>query len=105
MASYRDMATRLDDDLEDFLVGPRQQTKRPGAPVDPGRLWLSVRRDLRWIPLGGAIWAVLGLAIALLFIKHTYKSEAVLVWEPKPEAGHVEERQLATEAGSLKLPG
>jgi uncharacterized protein involved in exopolysaccharide biosynthesis len=100
------MATRPGEDLDDLLMEPRRQGGRQGFPVDPGRLLLSMRRDWRWVPIAGAVWLGLGLLVALLFIGHTYKSEAILVWEPKPTGGgRVEERQLATEAGSLKLPG
>src|SRR3954462_14145620 len=99
------MATRPGEDLDDLMMEPRQ-SGRAGFPVDPGRLLLSMRRDWRWIPIAGAVWLGLGLLVAFLFIGHTYKSEAILGWEPKPTGGgRVEERQLATEAGSLKLPG
>jgi uncharacterized protein involved in exopolysaccharide biosynthesis len=41
-----------------------------------------------------------------VFIKHTYKAEAILVWEPKvPNGMNPDERVLATEAGSMKLQG
>ena len=76
---------------------------RPGLPVDPGRLWISVKRDWRWIPLAGAIWFALALIVAFVFISHSYKSETVLIWEPAQE--RAEQRQLATEAGTMKLPG
>lgn len=97
------MPTRPDDDFDDFAPSGAK-SGRPGLPADPGRLWLSVKRDWRWIPLAGAIWLVLALVVAFVFIKHTYKAESILVWEPRTE-GRPDERQLATEAGSLKLPG
>jgi uncharacterized protein involved in exopolysaccharide biosynthesis len=95
---------RPDDELDDLLGGSGQSVARPGLPVDPGRLWLSVKRDWRWIPFAGAIWLALGLVVAFVFIKHTFKAEAILIWEPQGE-GRPDERQLATQAGSMKLPG
>jgi capsular polysaccharide biosynthesis protein len=95
---------RPDDELDDLLGGSGQSVARPGLPVDPGRLWLSVRRDWRWIPFAGAIWLALALVVAFVFIKHTFKAEAILIWEPQGE-GRPDERKLATEAGSMKLPG
>ncbi len=95
---------RPDDELDDLLGGSGQSVARPGLPVDPGRLWLSVKRDWRWIPFAGAIWLALGLVVAFVFIKHTFKAEAILIWEPQGE-GRPDERKLATEAGSMKLPG
>ena len=93
------------EDLDD-LLGESRQRARPGFPVDPGRLLLSVRRDWRWVPIAGVVWLALGLLIAFVFIEHTYKSEAILVWEPRDApGGRPDDRQLATEAGSLKLPG
>jgi uncharacterized protein involved in exopolysaccharide biosynthesis len=97
--------SRSADDFDDLLgSGSSSKGARPGLPVDPGRLWLSVKRDWRWIPFAGAIWLALGLVVAFVFIRHTYKAETILIWEPKGEA-RADERQLATEAGSLKLPG
>lgn len=94
-----------DDDLDDLLSDSSRKGRRPGMPVDPGRLVLSVKRDWRWIPLAAAIWAALGLLVAFLFITHSYLAETVLVWEPKTEDNRPDERLLATEAGSLTLPG
>jgi uncharacterized protein involved in exopolysaccharide biosynthesis len=97
--------SRSADDFDELLGGGSPaRSARPGLPVDPGRLWLSVKRDWRWIPFAGAIWLALGLVVAFVFIRHTFKAETILIWEPKGE-GHADERQLATEAGSLKLPG
>jgi uncharacterized protein involved in exopolysaccharide biosynthesis len=94
------------DDLDELLIEPRQGGARPGLPVDPGRLWLSVRRDWRWLPVAGGVWLALGLIVAFVFIKHTYKAEAILVWEPKTPTGmSPDDRVLATEAGSMKLQG
>jgi uncharacterized protein involved in exopolysaccharide biosynthesis len=75
---------------------------RPGLPVDPSRLWTSIRRDWKWIPFAGVIWGALGLALAFFAVKHSYKSEAVLLWEPSN--GVADNRVLATQAASLKLP-
>jgi uncharacterized protein involved in exopolysaccharide biosynthesis len=97
------MALRPDDDLDAQFIEPRQHGARPGLPVDYGRLWLSVRRDWRWLPIAGGVWLVLGIAVSLLFIGHTFKSEAILVWEPKTAGA--DNRILSTDAGSLKLPG
>jgi uncharacterized protein involved in exopolysaccharide biosynthesis len=96
------MSTRTDDIAD--LAEPAYEAERPGTPVDPGRLWMSVKRDWRWIPIGGASWAALGIAVALLFIKPTYKAETVLVWQPTADS-HADWRQLTTQAGSVKLPG
>lgn len=97
------MRPRPDDDLDDLIEPHGQAGSRPGLPVDPGRLWLSIKRNWKWIPMAAGIWAVLGLAVAFLFIRHTYKSETVLIWEPLSQGMSVE-RDLATQAGSLKLP-
>src|SRR5688572_33436229 len=99
--------SRPDDDFDDLMMGGGSGSSRgrPGLPVDPGRLWLSVKRDWRWIPFAGAIWLGLALVVAFVFIKHTYKAEAILIWEPNTQGGRADERQLSTEAGSLKLPG
>jgi uncharacterized protein involved in exopolysaccharide biosynthesis len=106
LCADRDAHVMSDDDLDDLLSEPNRRGRRPGMPVDPGRLLLSVKRDWRWIPLAAAIWAALGLLVAFLFITHTYLSQTVLVWEPKgSDSGRPDERLLATEAGSLKLPG
>jgi uncharacterized protein involved in exopolysaccharide biosynthesis len=94
------MATSLDDEFD----GSADRQARPGLPVDPGRLWLSVKRDWRWIPLAGLTWGALGLLVAFVFIRYSYKSEAVLVWQPKTE-GRADDRQLATQAAGLKMPG
>jgi uncharacterized protein involved in exopolysaccharide biosynthesis len=97
------MANRPDEDLDDLAeLGP-ESTSRPGLPVDFGRIWLSFKRDWRWIPIAGGIWLALGLIIAFGIIKHSYKSEAIMVWEPKG-GGMPDQRVLATQAASLKMP-
>jgi uncharacterized protein involved in exopolysaccharide biosynthesis len=97
------MANRPDEDLDDLAeLGP-EATSRPGLPVDFGRIWLSFKRDWRWIPIAGGIWLALGLIIAFGIIKHTYKSDAIMVWEPRGN-GLPDQRVLATQAASLKMP-
>jgi uncharacterized protein involved in exopolysaccharide biosynthesis len=96
------MATRTDE-----FSDPRDwggDGVRQGAPIDQGRLWLSVKHGWRWIPISAAVWGLLGVIVAFVFIKHSYKAEAVLLWQPaSPE--RAAERQLATQAGTIKLPG
>lgn len=89
---------------DEFASEPQAGDRRPGLPFDPGRSALSVRRDWRWIPIAAAIWGALGLVIAFQYIKHTFSAQTVLVWEPRGDGGPANERQLVTEAGSLKLP-
>lgn len=75
-----------------------------GKPADPGRLWLSVKWDWRWIPLAGVIWGALGAGVAFGLIENTYRSSAALVWEPKSEL-RPDERELAAEVqAAIKAP-
>lgn len=97
------MPARSDEDFDDLNdLGP-ESTGRPGLPVDFGRIWLSLKRDWKIIPLAGIVWAALGLVIAFGVVKYTYKSEGVLVWEPKNQ-GMPDQRVLATQAASVKMP-
>lgn len=89
------------DDFDD--MDGRLAASRPGLPVEPARLWASIRRDWKWIPFAFAVWGALGLAIAFWVVRHSYRSEAVLLWEPQT-AGQPDHRVLATQAASLKLP-
>ena len=89
----------LDDTAErDSWRAPR------GKPADPGRLWLSVKWDWRWIPLAGVIWGALGAGVAFGLMENTYRSSAALVWEPKSEL-RPDEKELAAEIhASIKAP-
>lgn len=89
----------LDDSAErDSWRAPR------GKPVDPGRLWQSVKWDWRWIPLAGVIWGALGAGVAFGLIENTYRSNTAVVWQPKSEL-RPGEREMAAEIGaSVKAP-
>jgi uncharacterized protein involved in exopolysaccharide biosynthesis len=89
------------DDFDDADGGV--PSARPGLPVEPVRLWTSVRRDWKWLLFALLIWGVLGLGIAFLVVRHAYKSEGVLLWEPQG-GGAADHRVLATQAASVKLP-
>lgn len=96
------MPVRPEDDLDEPSAGP-DSPGRPGLPVDIGRLWLSLKRDWKIVPIAGVVWGLLGLGIAFGAIKHSYKSEGVLVWEPTG-GGQPDQRVLATQAASIKMP-
>jgi uncharacterized protein involved in exopolysaccharide biosynthesis len=89
------------DDYDDVDGGV--PSARPGFPVEPIRLWGSLRRDWKWLLFALVVWGVLGLGIALLVVQHAYKSEGVLLWEPGG-TGSPDHRVLATQAASVKLP-
>jgi uncharacterized protein involved in exopolysaccharide biosynthesis len=92
------------DDMDEFTDAGGQGAQRPGLPVEPLRIWLSVKQDWKWIPIAAVVWGALGVAVALLFIGHSYKSQTLLIWEPPEGRGNESERELSTQAGSLKLP-
>lgn len=94
---------RADDDFDDYQESGTEGEGRLGLPVDPGRLWLSIKRDWRWVPIAFLIWTGLGLLIAFGVMKPSYKSESVIVWEPRGQ-GMADQRVLATQAGSIKMP-
>jgi len=78
-------------------------TNQPGAyPVDPGRLWLTVRRSWRWIPITAGVVAVLSGAYAFARIPVSFESESVLIYEPNTQT---DRRELSTLAGIITLPG
>lgn len=49
-------------------------------PSEPGRPRLAWRPWLRWTIINGPIWALLGAALALWWVRN----EAERVWTPKP---------------------
>jgi uncharacterized protein involved in exopolysaccharide biosynthesis len=89
------------DDFDDLDGGV--PSARPGLPVEPVRLWTSVRRDWKWLVFALVIWGVLGIGIAFLVVRHAYRSEGVLLWEPQG-GGSPDHRVLATQAASVKMP-
>lgn len=64
---------------------------------------MSVKQDWKWVPIAAVIWGVLGVGVAMLVVKHTFKSQTVLIWEPLGQGSAID-KDLATQAGSLKLP-
>ncbi|MDH5675451.1 MAG: hypothetical protein OEZ06_25235 [Myxococcales bacterium] len=80
-----------------------EEQGRPGLPIDTGRIRVSIERGWRLIPISVLLAAILGVGAALL-IKHVYKSETVMIWEPV-DRGSRAEREISTQAGVLKLPG
>ncbi len=88
-------ASLLDDEAQD------DSPSRPGLPLDPGRVWLSVKSGWKLLPLALAAGALAGLAASTLLVGSTFKSEAILIWEP--EGGpNASTRDLSTQAGILK---
>jgi uncharacterized protein involved in exopolysaccharide biosynthesis len=93
--------SHADDELDDFSDSTLEPPGRPGFPVDVGRLLLALRRDWRWIPIAVVVWGLLGAAVAFGAIHYSFKSEGVLLWEPK---GNADQRELSTHASALKMP-
>jgi uncharacterized protein involved in exopolysaccharide biosynthesis len=89
-------ASLLDDEAQE--AGPA----RPGLPLDPGRVWLSIKTGWKLLPLALAAGAVIGVLASTLFIGSSYKSEAVLIWEPTAGGEGSSTRDLSTQAGILK---
>jgi uncharacterized protein involved in exopolysaccharide biosynthesis len=54
---------------------------RPGAPIDPLRLWGSLRGRWQLIVAAGVIGAFVGAAVAKKLAAPTYEARAVLTWE------------------------
>jgi uncharacterized protein involved in exopolysaccharide biosynthesis len=75
---------------------------RPGVPVDIGRLIQALRRHWRVLPTCVAIGALLGLAIAALFVKPSYTARATILWEPSASADP-SDRSFLTQVDSIKL--
>jgi len=88
----------LDDETQD------EGLSRPGLPLDPGRVWRSIKRGWKLLPLALAVGALAGVAASTLLVGRTYKSEAILIWEPG-SGESASTRDLSTQAGILKSRG
>jgi uncharacterized protein involved in exopolysaccharide biosynthesis len=75
---------------------------RPGVPVDAGRLAQALRRHWRVIPTAVAAGALIGLAVAALFVKPSYTAKATVLWEP-PSDADPSDRSFLTQVDSIKL--
>jgi uncharacterized protein involved in exopolysaccharide biosynthesis len=78
------------------------ENKRPGVPVDTGRLLQALRRHWRVIPTAMAIGALIGLGVAALFIKPSYTAKTTVLWEPPADADP-SDRSFVTQVDSIKL--
>lgn len=80
---------------------------RPGRPVEIGRLVQSLVRR-KWILIAGALAGLLaGVIIAKVIVPRTYRSRAVIEWEPAQlgdAARPPDVRELRTLVDSVKLP-
>ncbi len=90
------MVDQYDSDDED--------SGRPGAPVDIGRLLHAVMRRWRIIPIAGAVGALCGLVYAALMIKPAYSARATILWEPPGDSAEPSDRSFLTQVDSIKLP-
>jgi uncharacterized protein involved in exopolysaccharide biosynthesis len=79
-----------------------ESRSRPGVPVDAGRLAQALRRHWRVIPTAVAAGALLGLAVAVLFVKPSYTAKATVLWEP-PSDADPSDRSFLTQVDSIKL--
>lgn len=97
------MAVRSPSLLED--ESHEEDSSRPGLPLDPGRVWLSIKRQWKILPAAVGTGAALGILCALFLVGHTFKTEAILIWEPAGgTASPGANRDLQTQAGILKTP-
>jgi len=73
--------------------------------VDPGRLFLALRRNWKWLPIAMLVGAVVGVAFAKLIVQRNYTATTVLIWEPDLSGdGGSGQRDLATRVQSVRLP-
>lgn len=80
------------------------ENKRPGVPVDAGRLMQAVRRHWLVIPTAVAIGALLGLGVAVALIKPSYTAKATVLWEPPADTtAEPSDRSFLTQVDSIKL--
>jgi uncharacterized protein involved in exopolysaccharide biosynthesis len=66
-----------------------QQAGRPGAPVDPLRVWNTLRRRWQLIVIAGVIGAFAGAAWAKKLVANSYPASGIITWNSgydyKPE--------------------
>lgn len=70
--------------------------------MDVGRLVQAIRRHWLVIPTTVAIAALIGLGIAILFVKPSYTAKATVLWEPPADADP-SDRSFLTQVDSIKL--
>lgn len=75
-----------------------------GLPVEPARVWHSVRDGWKWVPSSALAFGAVGVLIALFAIGHTYQTRAVLVYEPQFSTAR-DRSHLGTMVGMFTLPG
>ena len=88
-------ASLLDDEAQD------DSPSRPGFPLDPGRVWLSIKNGWKLLPIALGVGALAGVLASMQLVGRTYKSEAILIWEPAG-GDRASSRDLSTQAGILK---
>jgi uncharacterized protein involved in exopolysaccharide biosynthesis len=76
---------------------------RPGAPVDPRRLLVALRRSGRALGAAAALGGIAGIGAAAA-LQSDYEARVVLQWERDKDAGDDEARALATVLEAVKLP-
>jgi uncharacterized protein involved in exopolysaccharide biosynthesis len=77
-----------------------QQNSRPGAPVDPLRVWNTLRRRWQLIVIAGVLGAFLGAAVAKKFVGSNYAASGIITWNSSPdyEKYEDEEREAIVES-------
>ena len=63
---------------------------RPGAPIDPLRLWAALRKRWQWILAAAVVGAFVGALFAKKYAQQTFTAHAVLTWEPTATADVIE---------------
>lgn len=77
---------------------------RPGLPVDPQRVWRTLRRGKRVLGVSLVLGALSGAAAAKFLVARTYQASAVLLWEgPASGADAGSDKDLRSIAESVKI--
>ncbi|MFO0755142.1 MAG: hypothetical protein U0359_01520 [Byssovorax sp.] len=102
-------------DPEDIKAGSpatRAAPVPPGAParagvaLDPRRLLVALRRNVRTLAVATLVSAAAGVVAAKTLVKREFEAQIILQWAPeKTTGGEDDARQLKTVLDSVKLPG
>jgi uncharacterized protein involved in exopolysaccharide biosynthesis len=74
-----------------------QQAGRPGIPVDPLRIWNTLRRRWQLIIIAGVFGAFLGAAVAKKFVGSNFAASGIITWNTAYEYKE-EERAAIVES-------